>query len=183
MSWNACRAWRALTDCNAILGDGLLYCWLLTFVLLLPQINGLCNSGTVAAQPTHSKRQADSRRNKSRKLQKLPNLVSTEEPPCFNTLPGGWRARLLFFFTLSHFLSVAPSWRSLFVVQVWCFVWVCRCLPVCVTDLLCIQWVRYVVVVLQNSWSLLCRERKMFINKKSNIEIDARYCAALCSDG
>ncbi|XP_037578674.1 syntaxin-binding protein 5-like isoform X1 [Dermacentor silvarum] len=52
------------------------------------QINGLCNSGTVAAQPTHSKRQADSRRNKSRKLQKLPNLVSTEEPPCFNTLPG-----------------------------------------------------------------------------------------------
>ncbi|KAL1436505.1 hypothetical protein MTO96_049606 [Rhipicephalus appendiculatus] len=51
------------------------------------QINGLCNSGTLAAQPTQSKRQADSRRNKSRKLQKLPNLVSTEEPPCFNTLP------------------------------------------------------------------------------------------------
>lgn len=41
------------------------------------------------AQSAQSRRQADSRRTKSRKLQKLPNLVSTEEPPCFNTLSGG----------------------------------------------------------------------------------------------
>ncbi|KAH9383274.1 syntaxin-binding protein tomosyn isoform X2 [Haemaphysalis longicornis] len=52
------------------------------------QINGLCNSGNAAAQPAQSRRQAESRRNKSRKLQKLPNLVSTEEPPCLNVLPG-----------------------------------------------------------------------------------------------
>ncbi|XP_077541742.1 syntaxin-binding protein tomosyn isoform X4 [Haemaphysalis longicornis] len=51
------------------------------------QINGLCNSGNAAAQPAQSRRQAESRRNKSRKLQKLPNLVSTEEPPCLNVLP------------------------------------------------------------------------------------------------
>lgn len=132
MSWNACRAWRALTDCNAVLGDGLLYCWLLTFVLLLPQINGLCNSGTVAAQPTHSKRQADSRRNKSRKLQKLPNLVSTEEPPCFNTLPGGWRARLLFFF---YPLSLSICGAFLAKSFMWCrFGALCECVDACLCD-------------------------------------------------
>ncbi|CAN7989536.1 unnamed protein product [Ixodes hexagonus] len=48
------------------------------------------SGGYNLAQSAQSRRQADSRRTKSRKLQKLPNLVSTEEPPCFNTLSVPW---------------------------------------------------------------------------------------------
>ncbi|XP_064488140.1 syntaxin-binding protein 5-like isoform X2 [Ornithodoros turicata] len=50
------------------------------------QINGLCVSPTTAAQSAQSRKQTETRRTKTRKLQKLPTMVSTDEPPCFNTL-------------------------------------------------------------------------------------------------